>query len=43
MYFHNRDAGIPGTDAEVAVILAHELIHADKRHVMIQTARCIQN
>lgn len=27
------------TDAEVAAILAHELIHADNRHVMIQTAR----
>lgn len=27
------------TDAEVAAILAHELVHADKRHVMIQTAR----
>ncbi|MGI6253166.1 MAG: M48 family metallopeptidase [Aminivibrio sp.] len=27
------------TDAEVAAIMAHELIHADNRHVMIQTAR----
>lgn len=27
------------SDDEIASVMAHELIHADKRHVMIQTAR----
>ncbi|MBL3538861.1 M48 family metalloprotease [Aminivibrio sp.] len=39
VYFTTGMLDFLRTDAEVAAILAHELIHADKRHVMIQTAR----
>lgn len=27
------------SDAEIAAVIAHELVHADRRHAMIQTAR----
>jgi predicted Zn-dependent protease len=39
VYFTTGMLDFLRTDAEVAAILAHELIHADRRHVMIQTAR----
>ena len=39
VYFTTGMLDFLRTDAEVAAILAHELVHADRRHVMIQTAR----
>jgi Zn-dependent protease with chaperone function len=39
VYFTTGMLDFLRTDAEIAAILAHELIHADRRHVMIQTAR----
>ena len=39
IYFTTGMLDFLRTDAEIAAILAHELIHADNRHVMIQTAR----
>ncbi len=39
VYFTTGMLDFMRTDAEVAAILAHELVHADRRHVIIQTAR----
>ncbi len=39
VYFTTGMLNFLRSDAEIAAILAHELIHADKRHVMIQAAR----
>lgn len=39
VYFTTGMLDFMRTDAEIAAILAHELVHADKRHVIIQTAR----
>ena len=39
VYFTTGMLDFLRTDAEIAAILAHELVHADRRHVMIQTAR----
>lgn len=39
IYFTTGMLDFLRTDAEVAAIMAHELVHADKSHVMIQTAR----
>lgn len=39
VYFTTGMLSFLRSDAEIAAILAHELIHADKRHVMIQAAR----
>ena len=39
IYFTTGILDFLRTDGEIAAILAHELIHADKAHVMIQTAR----
>ncbi len=39
VYFTTGMLNFLRSDAEIAAILAHELIHADKRHVMIEVAR----
>lgn len=39
VYFTTGMIDFLRTDAEIAAILAHELVHADRRHVMIQSAR----
>lgn len=39
VYFTTGMLDFLRSDAEIAAILAHELVHADRRHVMIQTAR----
>ena len=39
IYFTTGMLDFLRTDGEVAAIMAHELVHADKRHVVIQAAR----
>ena len=39
MYITTGMLGFVKTDLELAGVIAHEMVHADRKHVMIQTAR----